>query len=171
MVDDQERCLDAGMDDFLSKPVQLKTLREKVNHWLNSNPRSTTATSAGPDRTTQPQEELPVLDQQVIAELLELGEEFVASLVENLTATMPQRIAAVRTAVVQADAQELANAAHSLRGGAANLGGMRLAALCGQLEEAGRQGRLTEAVHLIPGLPGEAAHLLDALSAVVQVAT
>ncbi|MCE0533909.1 ATP-binding protein [Kineosporia rhizophila] len=166
MVDDRERCLEAGMDDFLSKPVQLNQLRDKVNHWL-ARPTAVEAPAVPAPRT---EDGPPVLDQEIITELSSYGSEFIVSLIEDFLAAAPDRVARIRATAEEGDAEEVARAAHALRGAAANLGGARLAHVCAQIEEAGQNGRPEEAVVLLPALDTEAESLRQAMRAVTEVA-
>jgi PAS domain S-box-containing protein len=168
MVDDRERCLEAGMDDFLSKPVQPGDLHETVNHWLTGPAAGAGRAPVDADRPVTPGP--PVLDPDIVAELTSIGKDFVVSLVEEFGAGLPAQIAAIRSAATEGDAERLARSAHALRGSAANLGGARVAEVCARLEEAGVHGRLDEAPALLPMLDQEAERLLAAMSAAIGAA-
>jgi PAS domain S-box-containing protein len=149
MVADQERCLEVGMDGYLSKPVRLADLAAQVDLWI----RPDLPSAAGPGHAPDADADLhadrdsrtPVLDEAQLAELASLGPDVMAELVPVFLSDTRERLAEVRAAVRSGDALGQASAAHALRGSAANMGGTRVTLVCRRLEEAGRTGRLTDA--------------------------
>jgi hypothetical protein len=154
MVADRQRCLDVGMDDFLSKPVRLADIADTVDRWI-----------------TDPQQLDPglgVLDETVVAGLFGLGAAFVAQLVPVFAEAVPGRVSDLRTAIRHRDAAALSTAAHGLGGSAANMGGLRVAAACTRLEDAGLTGRLDGADADLRLVEAEVTVMLDALASLVD---
>ncbi len=170
MTADRQKCLDAGMDDFLSKPVQLSDVRRKVNHWLPRTSPTTGPAQNAPVAMEDEAERLPILDSDIIAELRSLGEDFLISLAEVFVAAVPDRLAEIRAAVQSGDTEGLSVSAHALRGSAANMGGARVASVCARLEEAGFAGQLAETGPDLVLLEVETALLVKAMVALIDVA-
>jgi len=169
MAADRQRCLDVGMDDYLSKPVRVADVADKVDRWLRRGgagevphrPGTVPSQPGPPDRT-------PVLDEAVVAGLRSLGPDFLARLVPVFVLGAPERLAAIRTAVLAGDAGALSTAAHALLGSAANMGGARVAAVCRTLEESAVAGRLEDAPADLLVLESELALMLTAASALTK---
>jgi HPt (histidine-containing phosphotransfer) domain-containing protein len=115
-------------------------------------------------------ERLPILDDDIIAELRSLGEDFLISLAEVFVAAIPDRLAEIRAAVQRSDTEGLSVSAHALRGSAANMGGARVASVCARLEEAGYAGQLAETGPDLVVLEVETALLVKAMAALIDVA-
>jgi CheY-like chemotaxis protein len=122
LLDLRRECLDAGMDDYLVKPVELASLRETLWRWLPS-----------PDNPG------PRLDLRALAGVREEldDEELFGELVATFLEELPRRWAMLSAAAATGDAERLAAVAHQLGGGAAQVGATRLAALCRRLEVLG----------------------------------
>jgi HPt (histidine-containing phosphotransfer) domain-containing protein len=109
---------------------------------------------------------IPCLNQTVVADLRALSKARGRDLIGELSATffsvLPERIRAIRSAAVIGDARAFAAGAHKLKGGAACIGGDRLAALCGMMESIGNEGLLQEADTLIEELSRETEDLREA---------
>ena len=173
---DERRCLDAGMDDYLSKPVRLADLAAAVDRWLRTRaagrgvapaPAGASVVAAGgfgPSADVQ-----PVLDEAHVEGLRGLGPDFLSQLVPVFVQGAPERLEAVRAAARAGDAGALASAAHALRGSAANMGGVRVAAVCRRMETAARTGSLDDTPAALAQLEAELTVMLDAVSALVHV--
>lgn len=152
MVGDRERCLEAGMDDFLTKPLELQALEAALNRAVTYRQA---ALGQGPANAAPPASSppgapgvdvgnLPVLDRNVL-ELLTVPEDpgSIAELAEIFRQDSKTRLAAMLSARTARDARGVAAAAHTLKGSAGNLGGRRVAAIAAAIEEAAKAGDWT----------------------------
>jgi signal transduction histidine kinase/DNA-binding response OmpR family regulator len=163
---ERDKCLAAGMDDFLTKPLDPSRLEATLRHWLTGSPDG-----AGPDpvgTAPEPPGGQPVvLDQARLAMLLEMGPgaaALVDKAVTNFMAGADAALAEIRGAVEAADAELLRTSAHRLKGSALNLGAAAVGALCLELELHGDSGDPAAAG---PRLP-ELALALDAATAALR---
>ena len=129
---ERERCLAAGMDDFLSKPVSEAVLRNTLQRWfpgvdLGDEKSGGSAIAEGAAGAAF---------RQVQAARLELMARLVDLFLDNTAGSL----AAMRETLEQeVDNHELAKQAHALKGACLQLGMARMADLCGRLEDAGRR--------------------------------
>jgi two-component system, sensor histidine kinase and response regulator len=129
MESDQQRCLAAGMDDYLAKPLSLKALAAVLARWA--------AGGATP----------PVLDSQVVGRLEKLGEaagkDLMGQLATLFLADADVRVAALRQALATDDAAAVVRSAHTLSGASANLGATDLARMCAAMATESTAGDLS----------------------------
>jgi PAS domain S-box-containing protein len=149
MKGDREKCLEAGMDDYVSKPVTPETLEAVVQRWV----------AGARPADAQPRHAAPaddLLDEAIVRGLMAIDED--GTLMDELVATFlriaPARLAAIRKAA-DGDAAQLESAAHSFLGSCSTLGCGRLAELCARLELLGRSGSLEGAAALADALEAE----------------
>jgi PAS domain S-box-containing protein len=149
MGDDRQNCLDAGMDDYLSKPIRVEDLQEKINHWFESRPRLTT-----PVITTDAIADL--LEPQTIDMLRELkktsSDEILLELLDIFRLQTPTLLADIYNALEARDTDALERAAHALKGSALNLGAKLFAEQCSRVEHAAQDGDFTRAEAVIPAM-------------------
>lgn len=133
---DRQRCMEAGMDDCLTKPVTVEALRTLLDRWIG---RPATETS-----DPEPKEfvhEAELLDPQAIDNLLALQEEGAPDVLDELfrlfLTETPRKLRALGNAIETRDASSLERAAHSLKSSAAMLGARTMARLSGKLEALG----------------------------------
>jgi PAS domain S-box-containing protein len=134
MEGDRDRCLTAGMDDYVSKPIQMRELVGALEKWgrrvLEHDPGRAPFVS-GPE----------ALDQSVLDSWKELqipGDmDLVRELVDAFEVDAPKLVVDLRQALARDDRKTARRLAHSLRGSSGNLGARRLEAACGELEDTG----------------------------------
>jgi len=155
-ADNRERCVQAGMDDYINKPVELPELEAALHRGLA-------------DRASQQALE-DVIDPVIIAGLRQLRmpgkPDPLAELINLFLQEAPQHLQALETAVAQNDHTSLArtfSALSSLKGSASNLGARNLAALCDEIEQAARNWSLADVPPLIERARQELTRVQDAL--------
>jgi CheY-like chemotaxis protein len=167
MQGDREACLAAGMDGYLSKPVRREALQQILREWLEPASPAAGAEQAQPATA-------PVLDATIIAALRELqaaGEpDVLGQLIDVFLDDARVQLASLAEAIRQSDAAAIYQAAHRLRGGAANLGAAALAKHCADLEALGRAGALSGADALLQAITAELRRVEQALAAERQLA-
>jgi CheY-like chemotaxis protein/HPt (histidine-containing phosphotransfer) domain-containing protein len=155
---DRERCLAAGMDDYLTKPYTLPQLRELLRRWLA--PAGRGGSRLKPAQATAPGDGAPPpLDQAVLDALAALGgpgsADLAAKVARLYLQDAPGTLAELRAAVAGGDARGIAAAAHRLKSGSGNVGAKPLAALLKDLELRGRENDLAEAGALLGRIEAE----------------
>ena len=121
-----DRCLEAGMDDYLTKPAELVALRAKLKQWLGSDAALGTPPGARPAGAPAGNP----IDRARIQELAG-GPEGIGEVLAEFESGVRADIAALQVALEQADPAALRGAAHRIKGSALTIGAERLAALAG----------------------------------------
>ena len=151
MAGDRERCLAAGMDGYLTKPVDPQALFEAVER---------SATGATPART-EPFE--AVIDRTDLLRRLCGDQELLATVIALFLDDCPARLAAIKRAVEARDREGIRTAAHALKSAAATLSARGVAEAAHALEQMGASGDLDHVTAAWPRLVAAGERLLMAL--------
>jgi len=151
---DRDRCLEAGMDDYLTKPLDPQALEAMLAKWM----RPKAAAEAAPVETAPAEP----IDYPTLLRRCLNRQELAARLVHKLTAQADQDVQVMVAAARQNDAAALAASAHRLKGASANVAAESLRRLAAELEALGRSGNLAAAGPLLEQLPQELVRLKNA---------
>jgi two-component system sensor histidine kinase/response regulator len=145
LVADRERCLAAGMDDYLSKPVNPAELEHTLDRWVRGVPAVPVLPSAVTGHEDDPVgRRLDELAGDHTAPELAL----VDRLVHSFLRRAPKHLAALHEALAARDVPAFEEQAHSFKGAAGNIGAAAVARLCDALEDSARAGVLPPASEL-----------------------
>ncbi len=137
---DRERCLAAGMDDYIAKPIKQSDLARALQR------RASPAIELPPP-SRESGREPELLDESVLKELRSLSGDGDPGFVENLLMIFaretPERIQRIRQTAQMNDSRLLRDAAHLLKGSCKQLGFTAMTAICQELENAARSGDLS----------------------------
>lgn len=167
MKGDRERCLAAGMDEYLSKPVQRDELQQ-VLAWVSQRKETPLNPSEKPAIDEPPQ--LPsAVDRATALERLGGDEELFEELAGLFRVEGPRMLQEIREALEAGDPAAVQRTAHGLKGAASYLGGTQTAEAAHRLEQIGSSRDLSNARPELRQLEGEIDRMLAALDATAPV--
>ena len=171
----KESCLEAGMDDYISKPLRKKDLLAMVDKWtkiikncqLKIDDRKNETGNAQPKSTTDLQspiinsqsKEAATMNFEVAVKEFEGDKEFLMEVIEGFLENVRSQIGTLRKAISDEDAEVVRREAHSIKGGAANLTADNLSGAAFELENIGKSGILEGGFEVLEKLEKEFHHL------------
>ncbi len=163
MAGDREKCLEAGMDDFITKPIELPQLEAALRR-AGATGRYSPVPGSGTPADEGSSE--PILDPTCLDVLRVPGDpQALRELVDLFREDAPARLSQLCAAIAAQDQATAKISAHSAKGSAANLGGRRFAALAGQAEIMARVADWPGLQRIQPELEAEMTTLLATLEA------
>jgi signal transduction histidine kinase/DNA-binding response OmpR family regulator len=155
--DDRARCMEAGMDDFLTKPLQVSALAQALEKWTTG----LAGTPSIPPAASAPSSALnlndsPLFDDSRLREFIEFDDKdrsMTREVIKLFVADAPQRLQEIEKAMAQGNDQALKSAAHALKGAASNIGAVALQQACSHIEAFALAGDLASAKQPLSALP------------------
>jgi CheY-like chemotaxis protein len=145
---DRDKCLKAGMDDYLSKPVTALALGEILDRHLESTAASGVITP-GP----KPSEGRPVYVER-IQEIADGDPEFECDLIEAFLSDCEEQLRFLEVALRERDGEEIERRAHTIKGSSANTGAKDMQAIAYRMEQLGATDAFPQAMDTLADLKG-----------------
>jgi two-component system, sensor histidine kinase and response regulator len=166
MKGDQERCLSAGMDGYLSKPIRTQELDKILERFISL--KDSEESRRELSRSAPLSDRSGTVDENDL--LLRVGgdREFLAELVDLFRQDIPKKMQNMKTALQQQDAPEVRREAHSLRGTLANLAASPAAASAAEIENAAETGDLNKARAVLGRFEPQLARAIEELYAICE---
>lgn len=165
MPEDRQLCLNAGMDGYLTKPLQFEAVRAAlVETAASPQVASRPARTPSPPPPEAPQPPWPaapapapeaVMDWSRLEALREFDTPdgaVVQGAISAFVAQAPSKLAEVKSSATGRNGQSLRGSAHAMKGAASNIGAVAVAGLASRLEQAGKQERFEEVEELVESL-------------------
>ena len=165
---DRDRCLQSGMDEYLSKPFTKAQLEDVIEQFLTpaaQSPDVNRATEAG-ERSGSDGD--PVLDTRTLDALISAGDGFFRDLLDTYCSTWSADRNQVSVAVGVKDLDSVRKAAHRMKSSSGNVGAVRLAQRCQEIEKAARESDWNVVVRVNDALDTEYQTAMNALNELMR---
>lgn len=151
---DRQRCLDAGMSDYLTKPFTKTQLEEMLFKWLGSERMSNPLPNKKADSKEPQQSEISLVDEDALNEIRQLDSDGDTSIFDEIVseyeASSNDLMARIESAVGTRDIGTVCRSAHALKSSSAALGLRHFGELCARLELLGQNNQPDSVVELWP---------------------
>jgi two-component system sensor histidine kinase/response regulator len=167
MNGDRERCIEAGMNDYLSKPVKKEDLSVVLEKWLKPKApeqnASTAAAEASADVTGNPQGAPLLFDKAELLYNFDGDADFTRSILNDASTEIPKSVEMLQESCRETDIHAIRFQAHTIKGIAANLCTPALRDIAYNIETSAKNGDLASARELLPELVQTARMTLEAI--------
>ena len=145
MTGDREKCLNAGMDAYIAKPVEPKRLLEAIERFFTDDHHNqSTVESAPKNISTTSQFDLPIVNRNEAVKRVLGNEKLLDELLQTFADGLSGQIQTLQSALNKKNADVLASQAHQLKGAAANLSAEQIRMCAYDFEMIAESGRLEE---------------------------
>ncbi len=157
MASDRDRCLKAGMNDYVTKPIDPTILSAVIHKWLPDGTKKIEQTTKGNAPVEQSNQieianNSEIFDQTGFLQRMMDDTDLAQLILNEFLNDIPKQIATLRTQVEQNNGQAAGEQAHKIKGAASNVGGKALVLVASAMEKAGKSGKHKNLGKLLPEL-------------------
>ncbi len=166
MQRDREKCLQAGMDDYLTKPIELLALVAVLEKWLKPKGEVVQPAASEPKEKADPsshEEKLAIFDRAAFMSRVMNDEELARVVLDGFLSELPGEITQLKNHLAAGNTRLVEQQAHKIKGACAAVGGEALRAVAWAMEQAGKAGDLDTARDLAADLDTQFEALREAL--------
>ena len=155
MTGDREMFLEAGMNEYLSKPMDPLALTEALERWLPQGEKNSGVNGwrmkGDPKMKTREERDMPIIfDRAALLDRVMDDEALMKSVLDIFWEDMPKQMTALRSFVDKGQTAEAGSQAHQIKGAAANIGALAIQQTAMEIEDAGKKGNLDQLRQLLP---------------------
>jgi CheY-like chemotaxis protein/HPt (histidine-containing phosphotransfer) domain-containing protein len=165
---DRERCIEAGMNDYVSKPISPQALAEALDKWLPKEPAAVVEQATGKPEKASPgsveESEAPVFDKAGMMIRMMDDEGMARTVIGGFLDDIPRQIEVLKGYLEAGDAPSAERQAHAIKCAAANVGGEVLRSLAFEMERGGKASDLGAVAARLPELETQFARLKESMS-------
>jgi PAS domain S-box-containing protein len=152
MKGDRERCLAAGMDDFISKPIHVETIQQKLIMWLPIETKNKAQSEVIENQNPSEEciEMIPLNEDEMIFDHEDLkgrlmnNDNLIKEIITGFFCDVESKIQSLKLAIQESEFYDIVNAAHDLKGSSANLSFNKFSLLMKEIEMAARNENIKE---------------------------
>lgn len=169
MKGDREKCLAAGMDEYLAKPFELGDLKELLHRvlpescWNNSDQTAQGGTVMTMTAKIAPEEKSPILDRMTLEHRLLNDQELIRKFVAMFLSELPKKMTELTESLKSSNQATAERHAHTIKGLAANCGAELLRETALAMEQAAATNDLAAVQALLPELKKRVEQVLEAM--------
>jgi PAS domain S-box-containing protein len=146
MAGDREKCLDSGMNDYLSKPIDIAKVIDMLKEWLPNKNKADNKQISVEDNSAEAQgssnSDLAIFDYDGMAKRLMNDPELMKNVAEVFCQDLIEQINELKVSIKNNDVAQAAAIMHQIKGASANVGGNVLSAIALEMELAGKAGNI-----------------------------
>jgi len=172
MSGDREKCLQSGMNDYLTKPLSMSALAAMLAKWLDPTSLKRPRATAKPQDVAEVKtvaKEIPIFDRAVFEERMMHDQELIRMVIASFLGDMPGQILHLKKLATAGDTALVKKQAHKVRGAAATVAGEAMRALAGTIEHSSLPGKSELLSSQVTELEAQFEFLKLALQDVVHV--
>ena len=158
----KESCLEAGMDDYIPKPVSLQSLRRLLEKWQNLPQKEAYLDDMIPEEKKS-SVNLPIFDKEEVLERVMNDKKTASKIIKIFLEDTPKQINALRECIERGELDKVSWYAHKIKGSSSNMGGIALSSVAAEMEIAGNEGKIDKITALMPEVEKQYELLIEQL--------